>query len=118
MKAMEVRKERKRRREVIDLKLTTAQGDCDTSKFNIHNITVSDWSGTSLTDVVGNLQCSAASPCTGIVIEDVDLVDTGNGTVPSQYLCDSVEAPTGFSCTGPIVGENHAFRRRSLGKKF
>lgn len=80
-------------------------GDCDTSKFNIRNVNIEDWSGTTQVDVVGKLQCSAAAPCTGIAIENVNLEVSANGTRASEYLCDSVVAPTGFNCTGPIVGE-------------
>jgi len=86
----------------------SASGNCDTSEFNLRDISLLNWSGTTTSDVIGSMQCSAASPCTGITIEGVDgLVDTVNGTTPRQYLCDSVVKPTGFNCTGPIVGENN-----------
>ncbi|KAI0483345.1 pectin lyase fold/virulence factor [Xylariaceae sp. FL0804] len=59
-------------------------------------------------DVVADLQCSAASPCVGVVIEDMaGIVDTASGTRPSQYLCGSVVDPTVFNCTGPPWGENN-----------
>ncbi|KAL1303108.1 hypothetical protein AAFC00_006547 [Neodothiora populina] len=84
-------------------------GDCDTSKFNVHDVTIRDWRGTSLTGVVGQLQCSAASPCYGLDMQDVQITVADSGDAATEYLCDSVEAPIGFSCTGPIVGENNAF---------
>jgi galacturan 1,4-alpha-galacturonidase len=85
-----------------------ATGDCDTSKFNIHDVVVRNWTGTTNQDVVANLQCSAASPCPRITIEGINLLDTKNSTKPREYRCDSVVKPSGFNCTGPIVGENNA----------
>lgn len=84
-----------------------ATGGCDTSLFNIHNISLTGVTGTVAdTDVVAVLQCSAASPCRGVSIEGVRLTDMVNGTVPAEYLCDSVVAPQGFGCTGPVGGQN------------
>ncbi|KAJ3734483.1 pectin lyase fold/virulence factor [Lentinula guzmanii] len=78
-------------------------GMCDTSKFNLRDIKLKRWRGTASSSVVGSMQCSAASPCTGIEIEDVEdgIVDPVNGTRPVNYLCDSVMDPVGFNCTGP-----------------
>ncbi|KAF2772065.1 pectin lyase-like protein [Teratosphaeria nubilosa] len=85
----------------------SASGNCDTSLFNIRDVKLRDWRGTTTSSVVAELQCSAASPCTGMEIEGVGgLVDTVNGTVPGQYLCDSVVRPVGFNCTGVPWGEN------------
>lgn len=84
-----------------------ATGNCDTSLFNIRDLALRNWTGTAESDVVAELQCSAASPCTGIVIEDVDLVNPVNGTAPANYLCDSVVRPTGFNCTGAPWEENN-----------
>lgn len=84
----------------------SATGGCDTSKFNLRDIRMLNWSGTAASDVVAELQCSGASPCTGVVIEEVDVVDSVNGTLPSNYLCDSVVDPSGFNCTGAPWGEN------------
>lgn len=85
----------------------SATGNCDTSLFNIRDLTIRNWTGTAASDVVAELQCSAASPCTGIVIEDVQIVDSVNNTTPANYLCDSVVSPTGFNCTGAPWGENN-----------
>ncbi|ESZ95247.1 hypothetical protein SBOR_4359 [Sclerotinia borealis F-4128] len=69
----------------------SASGGCDTSLFNIRNFTLSNWSGTAISDVVAEMQCSGAAPCTGAVIEGMGgLLDTANQTRPAQYLCDSV----------------------------
>lgn len=38
-------------------------------------------------------------------IVGIDIVDTVNGTAPSQYLCDNVSS-VGFNCTGPTWEEN------------
>ncbi|KAJ3915995.1 pectin lyase fold/virulence factor [Lentinula edodes] len=84
-------------------------GNCDTSKFNLRNIKVEKWKGFASSAVVGSMQCSAASPCTGIEIEDVEngIVDPVNGTRPVNYLCDSVVDPIGFNCTGPPWAESN-----------
>jgi galacturan 1,4-alpha-galacturonidase len=83
-----------------------ATGDCDTSEFQIRNMTLENWTGDCLSDVVAELQCSAAAPCTGITIDGIDIMDTVNNTAPANYLCDSVVTPTGFECTGAPWGEN------------
>ncbi|TEY51858.1 hypothetical protein BOTCAL_0264g00140 [Botryotinia calthae] len=85
----------------------SATGNCDTSLFNLSNITFASWSGTATSDVVAELQCSGAAPCTDILIEGMEgILDTVNNTIPAQYLCDSVVAPKGFNCTGTPFGEN------------
>lgn len=84
-----------------------ARGGCDTSLFNVRDLTLRDWTGTAASDVVAELQCSAASPCTGVVIQGVDIWDPVNNTRPANYLCDSVVSPTGFNCTGAPWGENN-----------
>jgi galacturan 1,4-alpha-galacturonidase len=57
--------------------------------------------------VIADIQCSAASPCTGMEIVNVEgIVDTVNGTKPANYLCDSVSNPVGFNCTGLPWEEN------------
>ncbi|PQE07637.1 Alpha-L-rhamnosidase rgxB protein [Rutstroemia sp. NJR-2017a BBW] len=84
-----------------------ASGGCDTSLFNLRDYTFRNWSGTATSDVIAELQCSGAAPCTGVVIEDVGgILDTVNGTRPAAYLCDSVRSPVGFNCTGVPYGEN------------
>lgn len=85
----------------------SATGNCDTSEFNLRDITMRNWVGTTTSDVVAELQCSGASPCTGVAIEDINILDTVNNTAPANYLCDSVVTPTGFNCTGAPWGENN-----------
>ncbi|KAK8044746.1 pectin lyase-like protein [Apiospora rasikravindrae] len=84
-----------------------ATGGCDTSQFHIRDLVLDDWHGTAVSDVVAAVQCSAARPCTGIEIKDIDIVDTVNGTAPASYLCDNVDGPKGFACTGPTWEENN-----------
>lgn len=83
-----------------------ASGGCDSSEFNVRDLRLINWTGTAASDVVSDIQCSAASPCTGIVIQDVDIIDSVNGTRPANYLCDNVVDPTGFNCTGLPWEEN------------
>ena len=59
------------------------------------------------TSVVASLQCSAASPCTGIEISGMGLRDTTNATASWEYLCGSVLGTVGFNCTGLVTGENN-----------
>jgi len=82
-------------------------GDCDTSKFNIRNVSIENWTGTSQSEVIGELQCSGVSPCKGMSFQDINLASSTGGKAPNQYICDSVVAPQGFNCTGPIVSENN-----------
>ncbi|KAF2164183.1 glycoside hydrolase family 28 protein [Zasmidium cellare ATCC 36951] len=85
----------------------SASGNCDTSEFNIRDLTLRNWTGTTTSGVMADVQCSAASPCTGIVIDEMDgIVTTTNSTVPDIYLCDSVVDPNGFNCTGKPWEEN------------
>ncbi|APA10819.1 hypothetical protein SS1G_03540 [Sclerotinia sclerotiorum 1980 UF-70] len=85
----------------------SATGNCDTSLFQFSDIRLRDWKGTATSDVVAELQCSGAAPCTGVVIEGMKGIwDTVNGTRPVQFLCDGVVGQEGFNCTGKPFGEN------------
>jgi polygalacturonase len=74
-------------------------GNCTNSEFQIRDITVQGLSGTSASDRVASLQCSAVAPCTNIGLLDFDL-RFANGTDVSQYLCGNVVDQRGFTCTG------------------
>ncbi|KAI9708905.1 MAG: hypothetical protein M1820_003599, partial [Bogoriella megaspora] len=55
------------------------RGDCDTSEFNLSNTTFSNVQGTtraSANATVAQLQCSGASPCTGIEVKDVNVTQS------------------------------------------
>ncbi|KAF3761416.1 family 28 glycoside hydrolase [Cryphonectria parasitica EP155] len=73
--------------------------NCTNSEVQIHDITVQGLSGTSESDDVASLQCSAVKPCYDIAIEDITLTLAG-GTEATEYLCSEVESNTGFNCTG------------------
>jgi galacturan 1,4-alpha-galacturonidase len=79
------------------------KGDCDTSKFKISDFTFSNVKGTSNTDYVANLQCSAAAPCEKIRIENVDVKKEGKRA--DRFGCKNVKGAVGFACTGD-VGKN------------
>ncbi|KAG9533125.1 pectin lyase-like protein, partial [Aureobasidium melanogenum] len=87
------------------------RGDCDTSKFNIRDVFLSNFTGTVRGDVVSTMQCSAAAPCRNIQLSNVVLENSSNNTTPRQYQCDSVKQTVGFNCTGPPDGEDNAFKR-------
>lgn len=77
-------------------------GDCDTSQFKISDVSLTGISGSVETDVVANMQCSAAADgCEGIVIDGVAV--EYDGEVANEYLCSNVEQPVGFECTGDVV---------------
>ncbi|KAI4739867.1 pectin lyase-like protein [Aureobasidium sp. EXF-12298] len=89
----------------------TMAGDCDTSKFNIRDVYLSNFTGTVRGGIVTTLQCSAAAPCRDVHMSDIVLENSSNHTTPTQYQCDSVKETVGFLCTGPPDGEDNAFRR-------
>jgi galacturan 1,4-alpha-galacturonidase len=86
-------------------------GDCDTSKFNIRDVYLSNFTGTVRGGIVTTLQCSAAAPCRDVHMSNIVLENSSNHTTPTQYQCDSVKETVGFLCTGPPDGEDNAFKR-------
>ncbi|KAF2167153.1 glycoside hydrolase family 28 protein [Zasmidium cellare ATCC 36951] len=72
---------------------------CETSEFQVSNLQIRNVTGSLSTDAVVSLQCSGAAPCQDVDIEDVN-VTVPDGETP-QYLCDNVDDPDGFECTGP-----------------
>lgn len=81
-----------------------ADGDCNSSKFEIKDLKIDTMTGTLLKDPVGLFQCSAAAPCTNIAVNAVDL-HLANGTAASGWLCDNLEGNSGFNCTGNTCGK-------------
>lgn len=75
-----------------------ATGDCDTSLFQLSNIT---WgpgiTGTIKTDTLAMMQCSGNVPCPGITIFDLDGVTSVGAR---EFKCSNVVDPIGFNCTG------------------
>ncbi|KAI2465773.1 galacturan 1,4-alpha-galacturonidase B [Annulohypoxylon bovei var. microspora] len=79
-------------------------GNCTNSGFQILDIAVRNMSGTTRSNQIASLQCSAVKPCTDIGLFDIDLKFV-NGTSATDYLCGDTESPRGFNCTGePCVG--------------
>jgi len=75
-------------------------GGCDTSQFNIRNIKLANWVGTTNTSTVANIQCSAASPCTNMEIDynTFQLTNLATNAAPSRFSCHAVKNTIGFSC--------------------
>lgn len=75
-----------------------ATGDCDTSLFQLSNIT---WgpgiTGTIQTDTLATMQCSGDAPCPGISMLDMDRVTSVGAR---EFKCSNVVDPVGFNCTG------------------
>ncbi|EJD03462.1 pectin lyase-like protein [Fomitiporia mediterranea MF3/22] len=72
-------------------------GGCDTSQFQISDITWENIRGTVDTDILAELQCSAAAPCPEISLLGFDAVQTnGSGR---EIECSNVVDPIGFQCT-------------------
>lgn len=84
-------------------------GDCDTSKFQLSNIVLENFVGSTESANIAQMQCSADAPCPGIEIRNVTLYNWKTGHNANQYLCSSVQNPTGFKCTGGISGEDHGW---------
>jgi hypothetical protein len=84
-----------------------AAGACNTSLFEIEDLTFKNLVGTVSSNPIASLQCSAAAPCDNIGIEDVALTLT-NGTAAGGYNCDAVVDPIGFNCTGHTCGTSSA----------
>lgn len=78
-------------------------GDCDTSSFQISDVTWSNISGTVSNNLLATLQCSAAAPCTDIVIEGADGL-VFNSTEPAPSVeCSNVElGPGSTACNGSV----------------
>lgn len=75
--------------------------NCTNSEVQIHDITVQNLVGTTASDDVASLQCSAVKPCYNIALEDIDLTPTTNSSEQvTGYLCSEVEDNIGFNCTG------------------
>ncbi|KAH8663487.1 putative exo-polygalacturonase [Tricladium varicosporioides] len=87
-------------------------GDCNTSLFQLSDITLTNISGTITSNPIAAIQCSAAAPCHDIVIKNVEL-DLVNGTEASGYLCSALRGngtlgENGFVCTGSTCGKSSA----------
>jgi galacturan 1,4-alpha-galacturonidase len=73
--------------------------DCDSSLFDISNITISNWSGDTSSSYVASKDCAkASSGCTDITIEDVAITNTDSGDEVVSYKCSDVSNVHGFEC--------------------
>ena len=72
-------------------------GGCDTSTFQISDVTWENIRGTENTDVLALLQCSSAASCPGIRMIGFEGVVT-NGT-KREVKCSNVIDPVGLQCT-------------------
>lgn len=75
--------------------------NCTNSEVQIHDIMVQNLTGTTSSDDVASLQCSAVKPCYNIALEDIDLTLTTNTSAQvTEYLCSEVQNAISFNCTG------------------
>ncbi|KAL5484761.1 hypothetical protein ACEPAI_7403 [Sanghuangporus weigelae] len=88
-----------------------ATGGCDTSKFQISDVTWENIRGSENTDILATLQCSGAAPCRGIRMLGFDAIST-NGT-KREVKCSNVVDPVGFKCTTKSLAFG-LFRNREL----
>jgi galacturan 1,4-alpha-galacturonidase len=72
-------------------------GQCDTSHFQLSNITWEGMTGNTLGSQLASLQCSGATPCPGIAIVDFH-VTTGSKS-NHTYQCSNIVHPIGFTCS-------------------
>jgi len=72
-------------------------GGCDTSLFQISDVTWANMTGSTNGDTIASLQCSGDAPCPGITIEGLDGVVV-NGT-ERVFKCSNVVDPVGFTCS-------------------
>ncbi|KAF2396244.1 pectin lyase-like protein [Trichodelitschia bisporula] len=73
-------------------------GDCGTSQFQIHDVSISHIRGNISKDVIADLRCSAAAPCSRIGFDDVHVFNSATGNRSTRYKCDSVVDPKGTIC--------------------
>jgi len=73
-------------------------GNCDTSLFQIEDLTWGDVKGTVASNLVATLQCSGDAPCKGVNISNVAVTFNGS-EVASEYSCGNVTDPIGFTCS-------------------
>ncbi|TFK93041.1 glycoside hydrolase family 28 protein [Polyporus arcularius HHB13444] len=76
-------------------------GDCDTSTFQISNVTWSNISGTVSNNLLATLQCSGAAPCPDIVVEGVDGLVFNSASARPDVECSHVTlGPGSVACNG------------------
>lgn len=74
-------------------------GDCNSSLFEVSDITFEDVIGTVNGNPVASFQCSKSAPCRNFTLENINLT-LPNGTEASGWNCNNLGGTTGFNCTG------------------
>ncbi|CAN8098540.1 unnamed protein product [Discula destructiva] len=74
--------------------------NCSNSELQIHDIAVTNLTGTTQSSSVASLQCSAVKPCYNIALTDINLRVASSSAYAASYLCSEVEDTIGFNCTG------------------
>ncbi|KAH7335750.1 pectin lyase fold/virulence factor [Rhizoctonia solani] len=75
-----------------------ATGGCNTSTFQISNITLGPMTGNSTMYVLAGIQCSSAAPCQNIPFDNTDGIKV-NGT-EAKIKCSNVTTPIGLNVLG------------------
>ncbi|KAF9459794.1 polygalacturonase [Collybia nuda] len=73
-----------------------ATGACDTSLFQISDITWGPMTGSLTSGTLASLKCSGAAPCSGLRFVDFDQITTSGSRA---IACSHVQNPIGFNCT-------------------
>ncbi|KAI9157877.1 Glycoside hydrolase family 28 [Paramyrothecium foliicola] len=76
------------------------RGDCDSSLFEISDIGIRNWTGTTKsTTYVAEMDCAKASGgCRDIKIEDVRITNADSSSSVGRYKCSDVSSTVGFIC--------------------
>ncbi|ETS80879.1 hypothetical protein PFICI_08408 [Pestalotiopsis fici W106-1] len=73
---------------------------CDSSRLGISDVRWVNITGTSRYNVAAGIHCSAATPCKGFSMENVNITPAAGGS--AKWLCSNIEAQSssGIPCTG------------------
>lgn len=73
---------------------------CDTSRLGISDVKWVNITGTSRYNVAAGIHCSAATPCSGFKMENVNITPAAGGT--AKWLCSNIQnqGSSGIPCTG------------------
>jgi galacturan 1,4-alpha-galacturonidase len=74
-------------------------GDCDTSRFQISDVHVSNIRGNITRDRIADLKCSPKVPCPGFTFDNINVVNSKTGKkVSTVGICENVLGAVGISC--------------------
>ncbi|KAB8267110.1 hypothetical protein BDV30DRAFT_244632 [Aspergillus minisclerotigenes] len=75
-------------------------GDCDSSLFEISNITIKNWTGDVGSSYAAYMDCSEASGgCKDITITGFNVTNSTSGEVVTKYRGSDVSSTHGFTCS-------------------